>query len=171
MKTIIILGMHRSATSMIAKGLHGIGVFMGSDLLPPSKHNQWGHFEDREFVHLNDRILHSAGGKWDNPPLESNILAQADNYGPDIERLIKTRMDSVSDEYPVWGWKDPRTTLTIELYMPYVVNPHFIACYREPQEVAKSLFNRDGIGKQCGEMLAKEYNRRMLTFLSKFSTL
>lgn len=55
MKTIIVLGMHRSATSLVAKGLANeidIGVKMIS--IPD---NPQGHWENTNFINLNEAIL------------------------------------------------------------------------------------------------------------------
>ena len=67
-KTFIVLGMHRSATSLLARGLHMSDIVMGERLLGKSESNKYGHWEDVDFVELNESILHSAGGTWDNPP-------------------------------------------------------------------------------------------------------
>ncbi len=167
-KTIVVLGMHRSATSLIAKGLNDAGVAMGDDLLSAQASNPWGHFEDIEFIALNEAILRAAGGSWDNPPPEQAILDQARRYDSSIKALVRANDGNVDPDYPIWGWKDPRTTLTIRLYVKHLINPHFIACFRNPYDVAKSLNRRDGKPMNEGFNLAKEYNRRLISFLSDF---
>lgn len=166
--TIVVLGMHRSATSLVAKGMCLNGVFMGYDLIGPAKSNPWGHFEDREIVHLNDEILYAAGGRWDNPPPEDAILSKGKQFVQRIKNLIKQRDSAVKPKYPLWGWKDPRTTLTIKLFLPHLTNPHFVCCFTDPMVVAKSLFDRDGTDIQVGHGLALEYNARLLAFISEF---
>jgi len=64
-----------------------------------------------------------------------------------------------------WGWKDPRTTLTIEAYLPYLIKPHFYACFRDPKDVAKSLEIRNNFPISKGIELAKIYNKRLFEFL------
>ena len=68
-----------------------------------------------------------------------------------------------------YGWKDPRTTLTIRLYLPYLENPHFISCFREPDEVAKSLVAVGGFTLESAKKLTKIYNQRLLKFLTEFT--
>jgi hypothetical protein len=167
LKTVIVLGMHRSATSLVAKGLHDAGVAMGDDLLQGHSSNPWGHFEDIEFIALNDAILRAAGGSWDNPPPEEAILDQASRYEASIKALVAANDGNVDPDYPIWGWKDPRTTLTIRLFVRYLTRPHFIACFRNPWDVAASLEKRDGMSIDKGVALAREYNRRMINFLSE----
>jgi hypothetical protein len=158
--------MHRSATSLVTKGLFKAKVHIGSNVLSPDSGNPHGYWEDTHWLNLNKHILALAGGDWYNIPHEADILKvgeRADIKG-EIKRLVKER-----EKYPLWGFKDPRTTLTIRVYMPYLVNPHFIVCFRSPTEIAKSLYRRN---PQIGDMahhlkLAKEYNRRLLAFLQE----
>ncbi len=162
MKTFIVLGMHRSATSLVARGLVEAGVHMGEKQLGFHSSNPWGHYEDVDFISMSDRLLTAAGGSWDKPPLEDSILGLASEWGPRIKDFIEGKMRE-----PLWGWKDPRTVLTIPLFLPYLVNPHFITCFRNPQDVAISLARRDrAMTRKKALALAKIYNDRLLRFLS-----
>ena len=163
MKTFVVLGMHRSATSLAAQGAEKAGVFMGSHLMGVAESNKYGHWEDIDFVGINDQILNLAGGSWDNPPPESNIIEVGKSDKAGLRDFIRLK-----EREPFWGWKDPRTALTIRCYMPYLKNPHFIACYRKPQEVAESLFKRDQMPIDKGISLAKIYNKRIFSFLKEF---
>ncbi len=158
-KTFIVLGMHRSATSLVAGGLKRMGVNMGNKLLGADESNLFGHFEDKKFMELNKKILRKAGGSWDNPPAEANII----KAGKELLKEIK----ELTNKIGLWGWKDPRTTLTIKCYLPYLENPHFICCFREPSEVAKSLRIREGWSINKGIELTREYNKRLLQFLEE----
>ena len=160
-KAFIVLGMHRSATSLTAGGLNSMGVDIGSYILPPDIGNEKGHFENEEFMYLNELMLRAAGGSWDDPPPEEKILEMGPMFKYEITHLIER---SKSD---LWGWKDPRTTLTIKNYMPYLENPHFIVNFRNPMDVAKSLKARDGMSIASGLDLARVYNERLLSFLSE----
>lgn len=155
--------MHRSATSLAAKGLHDAGVHMGEDLIGSDSSNPHGHFENRRFVELNNAILGRAAtnGRWDNPPTHEQIIAAGRALSNRIEQLVA--MESSGHE--LWGFKDPRTTLTIECFWPYLENPHLVVCFRNPVEVAVSLQKRDGFPLARGMGLANEYNKRILNFL------
>lgn len=162
-KAFIILGMHRSATSLAAKGLHDAGVHMGEDLLGAMPSNDYGHFENRRFVELNDAILDRAGGSWANPPLEEKII----NAGRQLSERIKQTIANESAGHELWGWKDPRTTLTIGCYWQHLENPHLVICFRNPVQVAVSLQKRDGFPLAKGMALANEYNKRLMDFLHR----
>jgi hypothetical protein len=67
-ETIVILGMHRSGTSTIARILASIGINMGERIMGANESNPFGHYENLDFVELNDEILINAGGSWKKPP-------------------------------------------------------------------------------------------------------
>lgn len=158
-KTIIVLGMHRSGTSMIAGILKILGINMGEKLLGADWSNPLGHFEDIEFISLNDEILKKAEGSWDNPPFGEKILAQKEKFSDRIKALIEKKKKS-----EIWGWKDPRTALTIELYLPYLENFYFIVCYRDWKSIAYSLQRRNKMEIEKGIKLSKIYYQRIDRF-------
>jgi hypothetical protein len=164
MKTFIVLGMHRSATSLAAKGLALSGVHMGDKLLGSHASNPYGHWEDIDFINFNDGILKAAGGSWRNVPAESDIMRVARDMDKLIEDFVKAKQRE-----SFWGWKDPRTCLTIQCFMPYLINPHFIVCYRNPRDIAASLHRRDGMEIDKGLILARIYNNRIRKFLDQWT--
>lgn len=171
MKTLIVLGMHRSMTSLIAKGMADNKVYVGDKLMPPNGGNPHGYWEDTDFVKMNNKLLGLAGGTWRKLPSEEKINSLRKGYGSEIQNLIRKKEERVKEIYfreneRIWGWKDPRTILTIKLYLPYLTNPHFILCFRNPFEVAKSFNKTEKIPMQEGINLWREYNRRMISFIT-----
>ncbi|MFW9819999.1 MAG: sulfotransferase family protein [Candidatus Thorarchaeota archaeon] len=135
-KTVVILGMHRSGTSMVGGILARLGINMGEKFREDRIiSNPLGFYEDVDFLSLNNEILKEAGGSWENPPNLNQILAQKIKFGLKIKKIIY-------DKPQLWGWKDPRTSLTIRLFLPYITNGYFIVCHRDPEEVANSLYQR-----------------------------
>ena len=45
---------------------------------------------------------------------------------------------------PVYGWKDPRMTLTLPIWRPHLGSYRLVACFRHPMAVARSLAE-DGV--------------------------
>ena len=159
----IILGMHRSATSFLAKCLKLGGVNIGKNLLGAGRGNPEGHFENLDFLNLNDEILFGAGGSWKNPPSEEAIHKSAERLKEKIKETIKRNKSEL------WGWKDPRTALTIQEYLPYLDDEvYLISIFRNPRKVAESLNRRDGMPIEQGIKLAQEYNRRIIKQLTNF---
>ncbi|HDD45193.1 MAG TPA: glycosyltransferase [Candidatus Desulfofervidus auxilii] len=130
-KTIVVLGMHRSGSSMIARILYNMGVNMGKNLMKPDGANPTGYYENWDFVHLNNEILAAGGGSWTTPP--KNIDELVKKFASKAELVIKENQDII------WGWKDNRTTFTFEVYQPYLKNPYIIVCNREEKNVVNSL--------------------------------
>lgn len=58
---IIIIGMHRSGTSMITEMLEKLGLFVGVRKDPNS------NFESTFFYNINNWLLLQSGGAWDHP--------------------------------------------------------------------------------------------------------
>src|ERR1039458_6747839 len=56
---IIIIGMHRSGTTMLARQLEALSVFMG-------KKKEANH-ESTFFLNVNRWLMAQSGGSWDNP--------------------------------------------------------------------------------------------------------
>lgn len=155
MKVFLVVGMHRSATSLAAKGLHESGVHMGDNLIGAMPSNPHGHFEDRRAVLINDRILKDAGGYWNHPPEHDRIM-QADTTL--LEEYVETRKDR-----DMWGVKDPRLCLTWPLWTSLLddVDLHLVKVWRHPKQIADSLNRRDGTPISQGLELAREYQKRM----------
>jgi len=56
---ILVLGMKRSGTSVLTKGLETMGVSLGNHFMPPNEFNKTGYWEDRDFHELNFEMLKS----------------------------------------------------------------------------------------------------------------
>lgn len=152
-KTVIVLGMHRSGTSMTSAILNELGVNMGKSLSNPI-----GHFEDLEFLYLNIEILKAAGGDCVNVPKAESILNQKYKFKEKIKLLTN------KPNLHIWGWKYPRTSLTAALYLPYVNNPYFVVCYRKADEIAISLKKRDNFNIEHAKKLKEIYDKRIEEF-------
>ena len=167
MKTIVVLGMHRSGTSLVANLLHNaLGVTMGQRFLGRGPWNRQGVWEDIAFVSLNKSILRACGADrqtgWKNPPLRDKVLAlgEKEQWTQRIKELVQSRQG-------LWGWKDPRTCLTIPLYHPYLEKTHYVCTVRRHEAVIKSLEKR-GIkkhGQQFWQELIQRYEGDRTRFL------
>lgn len=161
-RSVTILGMHRSGTSLVAGVLKHLGVDMGEPDPPIILwDNPLGQTEDANFVVLDDLILKAAGGSWDKPPSHEAIMAQKDEFNDKIKLAIGNRKS------PIWGWKTARNCLTIELYLPHLPDSSFIACWRHIGEIAASLERRNKMSTGTAEELTKIYNKRLHDILNR----
>lgn len=175
-KTIVVLGMHRSGTSLVAKALTheiimGPGEFESTALNTRRKFTPTTRYEDPAFVQINNAILKKAGGSWNKPPPDHAIRLAGAFFGEKIEALVKLRnAEAKKAGLSFWGWKDPRTTLTISCYMPFLQNPHFVCVFRAPDDIAANLMNKEQMSQEEALKLINEYNARLLTFLKWLHT-
>lgn len=148
---------------MIGGILQCLEVDLGDNQLGMDWSNPRGHFEDVDFLSLNEKILASAGGSWNDPPLYPDILSLRDDFQLDIRDLIQNKNENNSGR--PWGWKDPRTCLTIDLYLPFLRRPFVIWCRRDPAVISKSLLKRNQIQPAQGLALTEYYNEQINKFI------
>jgi hypothetical protein len=167
--------MHRSGTSMMASFLQALGVDVGEDLLPPNTNNRKGYFEDRHFVEFHQAVFRAACP--DEPGwvevgwTESERLDQASvqAFEGAARSLIAARRD-----LPVWGWKDPRTSLLLPFWDSLVPAARYVLVYRYPWDVVDSLYRaRHDVFRAHPDYALRiwmRYNRALLDFYRQHPT-
>lgn len=161
---IIVTGMHRSGTSCIAGLLARCGFSLGTShpLLNESRlDNEKGHFENLGAVVINETILRSAGGSWDDPPSQEEIAEAGEELAEDI-RLFSETFDGDM-------FKDPRICLTISVWERHCASNlgSIVLCLRHPSSVALSLLKRNNIPIETGLELWARYNVSLIKGVSK----
>jgi GT2 family glycosyltransferase len=158
---ICIAGAHRSGTSMVTRLLYGCGLYLGPKhaLMPPQTDNPDGFWEHLGFVALNDDLLSARGGAWDLPPKSNENISD--------ERLEPLRMKArllieSFQSAQVWGWKDPRSSLTLPFWEELLPGLKTLIIVRNPLEVAYSMGKRNGTSYAFGLRLWEIYNRRLI---------
>ena len=66
MKMLLILGMHRSGTSLLAGSCRLLGADLGGRMMEASQDNVMGFWEHGEIVRIHDSILERLGFAWDD---------------------------------------------------------------------------------------------------------
>jgi len=151
---VIVIGMHRSGTSMVTRVLEELGLFMG-----------WRKERNDEawfFHRLNKWLLAQGGGSWECPGAIRHVLGAADVRGRVMEYLEMmmsspraasymgigryVRLGSVMKMEGVWGWKDPRNTFTLPLWLELFPGGRVINVVRHGVDVAESLRARHELG-------------------------
>lgn len=160
---ICVLGMHRSGTSLTARLLNLLGMSLGHplNLLPPAPDNPAGFWENGRIVQINEEILARLGGTWDEPP----ALPRGWADGPDLQDLRERAAAVLAEEFGeerFWGWKDPRTCLTLPFWTRLVPDARFVLCLRHPADVSLSLAARNGLMAERSLFLWRLYNLHAL---------
>src|SRR5215831_5582173 len=158
---ICIAGAHRSGTSMVTRLLHCCGLELGpkSELMPPQADNPEGFWEHLGFVALNDELLSELGGAWDLPPKADEDFTSARLNPVRLKaRLLIEKFDSAR----VWGWKDPRNSLTLPFWQQLLAGLKTVIVVRNPLEVAHSMGERNRTSYSFGLRLWEIYNRHLV---------
>lgn len=171
---VVVLGTHRSGSSLVANVLQQLGVKMGDMFPTPNRWNPWGYWEDTEFIRLNGRILRKAGGKWSRPPLVHRIDAAGLEYADDISEIIERKSLWLDRKGRRWGFKDPRTCLTARCYMPHWGDRdvRFIKVERRKSDIVRSLMRRSRqsrpVHRRRWDLLTTVYLKRIDAFIEEF---
>lgn len=157
---LLVLGMHRSGTSLLARLLQQCGIDIGSRLLPGSIGNEHGHWEDAFAVELHERLLASLGRRWDEVAVPSADSLAGAVRRADHDSLVRYVSNDRS-LHPLWAVKDPRLSLFAGVWVQAAAAAKIplsaLLMVRHPVEVAQSLAVRDGIPRGQGLLLWLEY--------------
>jgi len=147
---LIIIGMHRSGTSMLTHLLRELGIFVGKKLDP--------NHEALFFQNINDWLLQMAGADWAYPSSFQELLThkflrrQCTNI---IRIWMSThfcstytgiwnfvRYHSIFKLPFHWCWKDPRSTITLPIWLDILPKAKVLYLVRNGVDVANSLMKR-----------------------------
>jgi hypothetical protein len=134
---------------------------MGESLIGADGSNPWGHYEDREASLINRWILRQAGGDWRHVPSRQAIAAV------NADARIAAFIDKRDAQHEVYGLKDPRLALTIDLWTRHLAYPIWIRTVRPLEESAASLVKRNGMKLVEAKALTGEYEWRLFSFLAR----
>jgi hypothetical protein len=155
--------MHRSGTSCLAGCLEERGLDLG-DVVNAAPHNRKGNKENLEIRQINDDVLALSGGAWDSPPKRLK-------WDANLRRRRNAHIDARFAKGDDWGFKDPRTLLTLPFWLEANVEMRFVGTFRHPAAVATSLLGRPGlVPARSPYALWTEYNRRLLDHVNAHAT-
>ena len=139
-RCLVITGMHRSHTSLVAQSIQTAGLFLGDSLVPEDSSNPKGHFESKEIVSFHESILSrsdmSGAPLFINPGRLESILDSSE-VKAGASQVIQKNFDR-----PQFGFKDPRTSLFLPLWDKILPNAFYFFIFRHPAKVVQSLTNR-----------------------------
>lgn len=165
--TVLIIGRHRSGTSLVSGLLHKLGVNMIEPFIPSTPFNSLGFFESEDLICLHEKIIVN----WEFPVINLTQELEIEHL-----KLLKQR-----DKVPLWGFKDPRLCYLLPLFTKNlsdrkikiidVNRPLLESAYsltRRPQNITmtraidiceKYDHNKDkNINNFSGEILSVDYN-------------
>ena len=153
---ILVLGMHRSGTSVLARITSFLGAALPRHLVPASPANPTGHWEPARLIDLHEQLLTSIGSRWDDWRAPNMRWRETDPAATLATRIQQT----LEEEYPPASMivlKDPRICRTLPLWLSVLersgYRPAPVIIVRNPLEVAESLRERDGMSFEQSMLL------------------
>lgn len=158
---VVVLGMHRSGTSAITRGLEVLGINLGDRLLPAeSENNEKGFWEDIDITAFNVDLLAAMGHDW-------HTLApiRPDEFHSEPIASLKLRaaqlLRNKLTETDWFGVKDPRMARLMPFWQTVFnhlqLNVSYVIACRNPMNVARSLEKRDGFALEKSYLLWFEH--------------
>ena len=147
---LLIVGMHRSGTSLLGSLLPACGIAMPGPLISGDIHNPEGYFERADVTALQEQLLIDLERWWPSPRgmqplpagwLESSLGQQA------LADLIALLQPEAERQQGPWAIKDPRSSLLLPLWkaacQQLAIPLKLLLAVRDPAEVMVSLVRRD----------------------------
>ncbi|WP_321783636.1 hypothetical protein [Paraburkholderia sp. J94] len=152
---VIVLGMHRSGTSVTTRLMETMGANFGNKLWPAGPDNPKGFFEDSDVIRLNIDLMEATGVDWQAlpPPDFSRLSAE------DLEAFQQRALDLLQEKCSggMLALKDPRIARLLPFWLPVLdrfdARVLYVVPFRHPLSVAKSLEKRNQIPHSKSFML------------------
>lgn len=127
---IVVLGMHKSGTTLVARMLHEAGIDM-VEAASELAYDEGNHYERRATSELNKEVLGCFSA--------NSARVRRRCYPQDIPASVRAKAERLVAQLEAtksnWGFKDPRTCLTYEFWRDVLPAHKVVVIYRDPVEV------------------------------------
>ena len=125
----VVLGMHKSGTTLVAEMLHHAGIDMMDAVDTARGYDDGNKWERESTKALNHELLGSAGTHSLRVSARGGLAVSAATTDP-----MRSLVDDLSARHAAWGFKDPRTCLTYDAWAGVLPQHRLIVVYRLPEE-------------------------------------
>jgi hypothetical protein len=142
---VSVLGLQDGHTCLVAGLLSILGLeVVLEDLVPAPRPAVMQSTAPASLVGINQRLLATAGGTWDDPPfdLPLRLNPRAEVLFDEAEGALRTNFAGSTRKL----WLSPLLSLTCSWWQALLPNMRYIICVRHPLDVAAMLAEH-GIGK------------------------
>lgn len=166
--TTLVLGMHRSGTSLLAEALHAGGMSLAGQLVEDNKEvNARGFWEDAQVVQINEQLFHILHSSWyDIGDLPHNWL----NQKP-VQEQLSSAISYIEEQYgnkDLAVLKDPRLCRLLPFWVAAFraadIELRCVIITRSPSAVAKSLLRRNSLPQSYSHLLWARYMKDAVHF-------
>jgi len=160
---IVILGMHRSGTSVVTRLTNLMGAYFGSDSvhLGYNEENERGFWERTDVMTANKVFLRSVDRPWPDAEDYGSLSFFDGTVNPGARIVFEKSMNSILETMNLqrpWVVKDPRFCLTAPALFGLLDAPICVHVIRHPVAVAFSMRHRTGIPIQHAIGFWEMYN-------------
>src|SRR5687767_2890589 len=157
---LVVLGMHRSGTSLLTSILVRMGCYPGPEVGPADRWNAGGYWEHPGVLQLDMDLFKALGANWyDVGQVHPNRLEAAVRRGLE-DRAVEIVREL--DDHRPWVIKDPRLCVLFSFWRPLLQQPIALLIHRDPVSIARSLSVRDGFPLLFGIALWEHHIRSAL---------
>jgi hypothetical protein len=128
----IVLGMHKSGTTLLARALHESGIVMGQEF-PQDADYSSVKFEAKWAQKISDEILGMSRKRLSLEVTSEALPSRGVNES--VLLAIRENAQNLDNLYADWGFKDPRAALTYRYWKDSLPPHKVIIIYRDPIEV------------------------------------
>ena len=161
----LVLGMHKSGTTMVARALHESGIPMGEGFRKGASYQDL-KYESGWAQGINDAILGVGRGAF-SLTVTSRCL-NGDAIDDQIAGKMRAGAERFSKQFADWGFKDPRSALTYPFWRDNLPAHRLIVVYRDPLSVWRRYYRFIGwLAIRRPFAVWDDYNRRILASLSR----
>ncbi|RKT44463.1 glycosyltransferase [Thiocapsa rosea] len=167
---LLVLGMHRSGTSVVTRLLNMMGAYFGPEgvSLGANDENPKGFWERRDVLELDESLLRAGGADWDR--VADFALDKIPEDAREAFRRQAQALILELDAHRPWVVKEPRLSLLAPLWRDLLEVPVCVYVHRHPIQVAQSLNRRNGFPIAFGLALWERYTLDALRAASDLPT-
>lgn len=143
---VVVLGAPHSGTSIFARILHQLGVYMGDDVGKAERtakgawNQRSANYEDLGLWELNLELIRATGKSWDDLPSVEETWEVMRDFGARMKAEITAR-----NHREVWGFKLLLVSCTAEVWHHWLCifgSPRYVVVHREIPKVVVSMRRR-----------------------------
>ena len=161
---LLVLGMHRSGTSLLSGLLARAGMDLGASIMEAADDNPTGFWENTRIVNLHEQFLNTLGHTWSSCSELPEGWRESDEAAV-CRRELAGLLDAEFEQRGNICIKDPRLCRLLPMWRDLGeelgLTLRCASIVRPAEEVVASLEKRDSLGHFHGRALWMRYNLEM----------
>ena len=168
----LVVGVHRSGTSVSTQVLSVLGLDLGRTLMLPAFDNPRGFWENSKIVAAHDRLLNVLGVDWTTAAALPETWEDSETADAAVEELVDilaTDFDTGTNKLI----KDPRLTVLLPLWSRVAEKSghdlHVLGALRHPSQVKASISKRNGFNDDVSDIIVSSQLAAMTEMLAPYA--